>query len=229
MTNKNRTSIPQKNKIRAELQREIGSRCPFCGNTDVGHFEIHHMDENPANNETGNLILLCPTCHSKITKGDISPIEVLQKKIECLSTTEKAKKHDKSEIQFNAPVGNAITGDNAKITINQKSKKIVNKNASGTIGSDSLKADYIGHLVDRYNTYKKSEMKERMSYGAAGAILKRKFKVPKTRRLYDLPLSKFGELIIEIQNMIDRTRLARQKGRHHKNYSSFDEYCEKYR
>lgn len=51
---KTRVRIPQENKIRAELQKEIGSSCPFCENTEVGHFEIHHIDENPSNNEIGN-------------------------------------------------------------------------------------------------------------------------------------------------------------------------------
>lgn len=80
MPKKNRPNIPQKNKVRAELQKEINSVCPFCDNDDVGHFEIHHMDEDPSNNENTNLILICPTCHSKITKGDISKKEVAQRK-----------------------------------------------------------------------------------------------------------------------------------------------------
>lgn len=69
---KRRVPIPKEKKLRAELQKEINSVCPFCDNGDVGHFEIHHIDEDPSNNEITNLILLCPTCHSKITKGDIS-------------------------------------------------------------------------------------------------------------------------------------------------------------
>lgn len=81
MTNKKRKSIPQKNKIRAELQKEVNSSCPFCDNQDVGHFQIHHIDEDPSNNEYINLILICPTCHSKITKGDISKQDVIDKKL----------------------------------------------------------------------------------------------------------------------------------------------------
>ncbi|MCK8480981.1 HNH endonuclease [Psychroserpens algicola] len=80
MPKKNRPNIPQKNKVRAELQKETNSVCPFCDNDDVGHFEIHHIDENPSNNENTNLILICPTCHSKITKGDISRMEVVKHK-----------------------------------------------------------------------------------------------------------------------------------------------------
>lgn len=67
---KRRKSIPL--KTRAVLQKEINSKCPFCFNEDVEHFQIHHIDEDPSNNEHGNLLMLCANCHSKITKGDIS-------------------------------------------------------------------------------------------------------------------------------------------------------------
>ena len=70
--NKTRTKIPKENKVRAELQKEIHSKCPLCDNQDVGHFEIHHIDEDPSNNEIINLLLICPICHSKITKNDIT-------------------------------------------------------------------------------------------------------------------------------------------------------------
>lgn len=76
---KKRISIP--NKIRALLQKEINSYCPFCSSQDVDHFEIHHIDENRVNNDFDNLIMICPTCHSKITKGDISMESVIEKKL----------------------------------------------------------------------------------------------------------------------------------------------------
>jgi hypothetical protein len=73
---KHRPSIPAKIKMR--LQKEVNSQCPFCQNQDVEHFEIHHLDENPANNDISNLLLLCPICHSKITKRDIDPKEAVK-------------------------------------------------------------------------------------------------------------------------------------------------------
>lgn len=75
--NMKRTRIPQETKVRAILQQEVGSKCPNCENTEVGHFEIHHIDENPDNHNIENLILLCPICHSKITKKDILMEEVI--------------------------------------------------------------------------------------------------------------------------------------------------------
>ena len=56
---KRRPKIPQENKVRADLQKEIGSICPFCDSEDVGHFQIHHINENPSDNEIVNLLLLC--------------------------------------------------------------------------------------------------------------------------------------------------------------------------
>ncbi|UTD16569.1 HNH endonuclease [Tenacibaculum mesophilum] len=91
MSKKIRKSIPQKNKVRAELQKEISSICPFCDNEDVGHFEIHHIDENPSNNEAQNLLLLCPICHSKITKGDITIEEVKNTKEKIKSKADKIR------------------------------------------------------------------------------------------------------------------------------------------
>lgn len=95
MNKKVRPIIKQRTKIHSTLQQEIDSICPLCDNTDVGHFEIHHIDENPENNKIVNLFLLCPTCHSKITKGDISRKEVedvkrtlpVRRQIECASIT----------------------------------------------------------------------------------------------------------------------------------------------
>lgn len=66
--------------LRAKLQQEIRSECPFCGNGEVAHFEVHHIDENPSNNEVSNLLLLCRNCHSRITKGEVSRSEVKEKK-----------------------------------------------------------------------------------------------------------------------------------------------------
>ena len=73
-----RKQVPR--KIIALLQKEIRSTCPFCNNKDVDHFQIHHIDENPNNNIFINLLMLCPLCHSKITKGDILVHQVVEKK-----------------------------------------------------------------------------------------------------------------------------------------------------
>lgn len=140
---KKRTSIPKVAKVKAELQSEINSECPFCESTDVGHFHIHHIDENPANNETENLILICPNCHAKVTKDNISQIEVLKKKI--LSVNKKqVNNKEKSNVNFNGKVGNAVVGNNNRISIKNSPKKQKAKYPEGCIGFETAKANYIG-------------------------------------------------------------------------------------
>jgi hypothetical protein len=80
---KKRPAIPY--KIKSLLQKEVNSTCPFCTNEDVDHFQIHHIDENPENNKFENLLMVCANCHSKITKGDISQTNVLEKKQDLIS------------------------------------------------------------------------------------------------------------------------------------------------
>ncbi len=225
---KHRIRIPKENKIRAELQKEIGSNCPFCENSEVGHFEIHHIDENPSNNEIGNLILLCPVCHSKITKGDLNQIDVFIKKIELLNAPIISKPKSEKTINFNSTVGNAVVGDNNKISIKQ-TKSIKQKYPEGCIGFDTTKANYVGHLIKRYNEYKEYELgKGNVNYAMFNGHLKKQYKIAPTRTIYNLPIEKFEELISYIHKRIDSTKLAKIKGKDHKNYSTFEEYLEEF-
>lgn len=55
---KNRVAIPS--AIRQRVLEEFNHRCSICG-ADRPH--IHHLDEDPANNDALNLLPLCPNCH----------------------------------------------------------------------------------------------------------------------------------------------------------------------
>ena len=71
------------NKDKANLIHSLGSKnyrlkamkiypheCASCKwNEDERILEVHHIDENRENNDISNLIILCPTCHRKITLG----------------------------------------------------------------------------------------------------------------------------------------------------------------
>lgn len=63
-----------------------------------------------------------------------------------------------------------------------------------------------------------------MKYGIFGAALKKQFKIGPTRTIYHLSIDRFAELVTYIHNRINRTTLARIKGKEHKNFRSFDEY-----
>lgn len=220
-----RKAIPA--KIRALLQQEIGSACPFCPSKEVDHFHIHHIDENPGNGEFGNLLMMCTTCHSKVTKGDIPAHEVRRKK---MLMRNRLPAHvipmpaRKTTIYGN--VNNSVVGDNNQVTFklgNQKKEKY----PPGCIGFDFPKANYISYLIGRYNEFKQWEMgKDGMNYAIFSSILKKHFKMGPTRTIYNLPVERFDDVSKFIQQRIEGTKLARMKaarGRA-KFYSSFEEH-----
>lgn len=224
MIKKVRPSIPQLAKVRATLQKEIQSQCPFCENEEVGHFEIHHIDEDPSNNDTANLLLLCPICHSKITKGDISMADAYKRKISLVTGTLSDQGGSKNAVAINNNSGNAVVGNNNHVAIKQVKKTVKQKYPEGCIGFDSVKANYISHLIGRYNDYKEYEVgKGNVNYAVFSAHLKKQYKIGPTRTIFNLPIEKFDELAAYIQKRIEGTMLAKTK-RGNKNYSTFQEY-----
>lgn len=130
-------------------------------------------------------------------------------------------------INFNSKVDNAIVGDNNKITIKQSNKKVVQKYPEGCIGFDTNKANYVGHLIKRYNEYKEYEVgKGQVNYAMFSTHLKKHFKIAPTRTLYNLHIDKFDELVSYIHSRIDGIKLAKVKGRGHKNYSTYEEFVQ---
>ena len=228
---KRRPKIPQESKVRADLQKEINSICPFCDNDDVGHFQIHHIDENPSNNELVNLLLLCPTCHSKITKGDITNMQVLQTKIKLFSgvLNKKEKQTEKIiNVDFKAKkIVSAFVGNNNTVIVKEAkpAKKGKHQYPEGCIGYDVIKANYISYLIDKYHKYKEADVgKAKMNYAIFPSSIKRQFSIGKTRTIYNIPIEKFEEVCFFIKKRIDGTILGKIKGKTQRNYSSFDEY-----
>jgi hypothetical protein len=87
------------NKIRALLLKEINLKCPFCNSEDVQHFQVHHIDGNCSNNDCGNFIIICPTCHSKIEKGDIITARVKEVKASLTKTKAKLSAIELAELE----------------------------------------------------------------------------------------------------------------------------------
>jgi len=217
---------PVPNKLRALLQKENESQCPFCYNEDVDHFEVHHIDEDPNNNEIKNLILVCPLCHSKITKGDIDQNLVISTKNKIKARSDGEAKMSTRVINFRSKVENAVIGDHTTVNITTR-KSVMSKYPEGCVGFDTLRANYIGYLIDRYHEYKEfHEGKPGMNYAIFPSNIKAKFKIGKTRTIYNIPITRFEELASYIQSRIDGTLLAKSnKARgQSKNYEPFDEY-----
>lgn len=58
------------NNYRLKAFEVYDHKCAICGwDEDERILEVHHIDENHSHNELNNLVILCPTCHRKITLG----------------------------------------------------------------------------------------------------------------------------------------------------------------
>lgn len=67
---KPRKSIPR--AIKDEVLKEFNHRCAVCG-TDRP--QLHHIDEDPSNNDPLNIIPLCPNCHLINQHDPTQPID----------------------------------------------------------------------------------------------------------------------------------------------------------
>ena len=55
---------------RERALRVYPHKCAVCNwDEDIDILQVHHIDENRQNGNIDNLIILCPTCHWKITTG----------------------------------------------------------------------------------------------------------------------------------------------------------------
>ncbi len=148
----------------------------------------------------------------------------MAKKISLLLNSAKSRLPARGDIHFNAAIANAIVGDNNTISIKQN-KSVKQKYPPGCIGSEIVMTNYVSHLIQRFNEYKEYELgKGKVHYAVFSSLLKKQFKIGPTRSLYHLPEGKFADLVSYIQFRIDGTKLARIKGKAHKNYSTFEEY-----
>lgn len=68
---KTRLTIPK--VIRETVLKEFNHRCAICG-TDRP--QVHHIDEDPSNNDLLNLIPLCPNCHLVDQHNPTIPMDV---------------------------------------------------------------------------------------------------------------------------------------------------------
>src|ERR1043165_5793302 len=67
---KTRKHIPQ--ALRVQLWLEVGLRCPVPKCTHEEGLEIHHIDDDPSNDDPLNLLVLCSFHHTRATYGKLS-------------------------------------------------------------------------------------------------------------------------------------------------------------
>lgn len=58
--------------LREQLAREFNHRCAICGAQNP---QLHHIDEDPSNNDPLNLLPLCPNCHLTDHHNPTAPVD----------------------------------------------------------------------------------------------------------------------------------------------------------
>lgn len=209
---------------RALLQKENGSMCPFCPSQEVDTFEIHHINGVPDDDRLENQLMVCRTCHAKITAGTITLDDVVQKKKELtMKTAEKTAEREPAISNISVrDAGVVVVGNNNRISTVTR-KKRVNKYPPDCIGYDSMKANYVNYLIDRYQKLA-SWRREGFSYAVFPTQLKRRFKIGSQRTIYNLTLDRFDELVAYIQERILNTQIGRMRGGSQKLFDTFGEY-----
>jgi len=113
-----------------------------------------------------------------------------------------------------------------KVEVKNTKKHVKIEAPQGAIASSLIHRNYTKYLIDRYHEFKKAEVgKEKMNYKILYGSIKRKFGAK-----WDMvPLGRFHELVLYLQDRIDKTVLGKnKKASKSKSYSSFEEYAEKY-
>ena len=225
LTLRNDKPIPK--KVEKLVYQEANSSCAFCEERDVATLEIHHINPrvDGGGNEPENLLLVCSNCHGRITSADISVHEVYNTKLRlqragASGMAAREVRPASNVINFRARSNSGIVANNLRIHTTSSGIKI--QPPPDTLSSDRDRLNYIKHLIDRYNEFKKSEPSTAdFSYAVIYGTIKREFKCDWKL----IPLGKFHELASYLQNRIDRTwlgKINKTKGR--RNYRSFDEY-----
>ena len=221
-----RMKIPS--MISKKVFQEAANCCPFCKEAEVEALQIHHIDEEPTNNDLANLILVCASCHAKITHGAISTADVhLQKRM--TQFTARARDFHAAERTQSVNVSQSTNTGIIANVVNIKGRKDTKRpNPVDSIGADAIKKGYIHYLAGKYIDFRKADS----SFGAFGHAARfhpgeihttifSRFKA----KTFDIHIARFDELAEYIQGRIDRTILGKRNiSQGHPNYSSFDAY-----
>jgi len=224
---KKRITIPKLTEKR--LYQEANNSCAFCPEFDVAVLEIHHIDEDPSNNEPANLLLVCSSCHTKITKGLYSTADVVTRKRELawvLQSRQKNQTGASISVNNSTFTGN-ITQNITKIRT-ARDPKIAHP--PGSIGANLAMHAYVDYLITRYFTYREADKsygrKTRFSHAVIHKNIKDKF----GQKTFFLPESRFSALVDYLTVLIDGTIQGKRnrsfgRGRYH----SFEAHCQKFK
>lgn len=212
-----------------EVFQEAASCCAFCSEATVAALEIHHLDDNPGNNVIENLLLVCSTCHSKITHGVISPADAhLQKRIIQFQVRDTPPPANAKPSQTVTVSGTHNEGIIANV-VNVKGRKSPKLNyPPDSIGADTILKSYVDYLYGRYIEFRKKDVKfgafahaQRFHPGELHRTIQSKFKA----KTFFIHVARFEELVEYMQGRIDNTILGRRnRSQGIPNHQGFDDY-----
>ena len=199
----------------------------FCPSEDVDTFEVHHLNGQPDNNDLLNLLLVCPTCHTKITSGEITINDTYRKKQSLMEAKTTKAEQASPSISISNVSGTTIIGNNNTI-ITKRAKTIRQKTyPDGSIGADNNKANYLSYLVDKYAEYAAWGHQGVKAYYIMPSMLKKHFKLGGNRSYFHIPIARFDEAVAFVQGEILNTKLGRVKKTQQLLFSTFEEYLSK--
>jgi hypothetical protein len=192
----------------------------------VAALQAHHIDLDPANNVLENLLVVCATCHSKISGGVISESDVRTKKREVEWThTQRVIPKPAAAVNVN------ITGSSFRGDIAQNLTKIVTPRTprvihpAGSLGADLRKKGYIDYLITRYFEFRRADKsygdRRPFSHSVIHTSIQKEF----GHKTFFNPVEFFPRMAGFLQSKIDKTILGKNNtSRHSPNYHSFEEH-----
>jgi hypothetical protein len=221
---KNRPTLSK--TIEKQAFQQAGSVCGFCPEHEIAALQVHHIDGNPSNNMLENLLVVCATCHTKITRGVISEADVRTKKREV-----EWGHHQRTVVAPPAAVSVNITGSTFKGDIAQNMTKIVTPRTPrtahppGSLGADIRRKGYIDYLLAQYFEFRKADIFYVRGHPFSHAEIHRTIQSKFGHKTFFMPVEFFERLVEFLKFRIDRTILGKHNSsRHIPNYHSYEQH-----
>jgi len=212
-----------------QLLQEADSQCPLCGDRDVSTFEFHHIDGDSSNNDLNNLIVVCSSCHTRITKGIFSAADVFTKKRELCWISQTRRSTGQTAINVN------VTSSSFRGDIAQNITKISGVRApriahpAGSIGANPSMKGYIDYLISRYFDYRKADRSYGRKAPFSHAVIHKNVETEFGAKTFFLPENSFQDLATYLAHQIDSTIQGKRNcSGGTRNYHSFEEHRRKH-
>jgi HNH endonuclease len=227
-TNKRKTLPSRTTKL---IFQESGSKCSFCDEAEVSALEIHHIVAVEVGGSDGpeNLLLVCSSCHSKITSGVVAQSDVVERKRALIYVEPKKRRTAQASnvISIDGHVSRSIVANNVRFTGNSVPRMHY---PTGSVGANVHMKNYLDYLIHRYYEYRKADKSfgafdhsRKFNYAEIHTSIQSRFKA----KTAFVPDHRFNELSGYLKQRIDRTILGKRNlASRVPNYRSLEEFLE---